>query len=385
MEYVKRQVATFLITAVLTALSSPAHSLRAAQISGNLTFAGVIALDTHSAGTATRVDEWYFAGTSGSPYVASADGDFAPIVGMFTTFATPWFFDSGPVQGFWGVGGFTFDLDSSAITVQLPPTFFLGGLAQNGAVVVSGTGSISGNGFDPTTGTWTFTTQDPSSGGVFAVFSFSASAHASPAPTPPPTPVPSPSVTPTPAPSPTPPSPPQPTPSPTPELTPTPPPSPATYTVSLSASPSSGGTVGGGGNYASGATVTVTATANPGYNFLNWTEGGNIVSTSANYVFPANSNRALVANFVSALPTVAMPCIWPNGGRCRKKVKVMLNDTTPGAKIYYTINGPDPTTFSALYTKAFKIKGRSTYVVKAKAVKTGYNDSAVATATITIR
>jgi hypothetical protein len=44
------------------------------------------------------------------------------------------------------------------------------------------------------------------------------------------------------------------------------------------------------------------ANANTGYNFVNWTEGGNAVSASSSYTFTVNSSRILVANF-SADPT----------------------------------------------------------------------------------
>ena len=69
------------------------------------------------------------------------------------------------------------------------------------------------------------------------------------------------------------------------------------YTVNVSANPSIGGTVTGGGTYNQGQNCTVTATANNGYNFVNWTEGGNVVSTQASYTFTVNDNRNLVANF----------------------------------------------------------------------------------------
>ncbi|MCW5553206.1 MAG: peptidoglycan DD-metalloendopeptidase family protein [Verrucomicrobiae bacterium] len=72
------------------------------------------------------------------------------------------------------------------------------------------------------------------------------------------------------------------------------------YTISVSASPSGGGTVGGGGTYAAGSSRTVTATANSGYTFVNWTEGGSVVSSSASYTFTLNANRTLVANFTSS-------------------------------------------------------------------------------------
>ena len=69
------------------------------------------------------------------------------------------------------------------------------------------------------------------------------------------------------------------------------------YTVSVSANPANGGTVTGGGTYQQGQSCTVSATANSGYTFTNWSENGNVVSTSANYTFTVNTNRTLVANF----------------------------------------------------------------------------------------
>ena len=73
------------------------------------------------------------------------------------------------------------------------------------------------------------------------------------------------------------------------------------YTITVSANPSNGGNVTGGGTYNQGSSCTVSATANSGYTFSNWTENGNVVSTSANYTFTVTGNRVLVANF-QALP-----------------------------------------------------------------------------------
>lgn len=67
-------------------------------------------------------------------------------------------------------------------------------------------------------------------------------------------------------------------------------------TVSASAS-SEGGTVTGGGTFKSGSTVTLTAAANEYYEFVNWTENGNVVSTSATYEFTVTTDRDLIANF----------------------------------------------------------------------------------------
>lgn len=84
------------------------------------------------------------------------------------------------------------------------------------------------------------------------------------------------------------------------------------YSITLSSSPTIGGTTTGGGTYASGVSRTVTAIPNTGYTFTNWTEGGNVVSTTASYTFNLSANRTLVANFslisyaitASANPTI---------------------------------------------------------------------------------
>ena len=69
------------------------------------------------------------------------------------------------------------------------------------------------------------------------------------------------------------------------------------YTINATVNPGNSGTVTGGGNFDYGQTCTLVATANTGYTFTNWTENGNVVSTSYNYSFTVNGNRNLVANF----------------------------------------------------------------------------------------
>ena len=70
-----------------------------------------------------------------------------------------------------------------------------------------------------------------------------------------------------------------------------------TYVVTTSASPNDGGTTSGGGTFNSGDSVTAVAVANAGYDFVNWTEGGAVVSSSASYAFTVGANRDLIANF----------------------------------------------------------------------------------------
>jgi hypothetical protein len=75
--------------------------------------------------------------------------------------------------------------------------------------------------------------------------------------------------------------------------------------IVTAAVPAAGGGTAGGGTFNDGAVVALTATANAGYHFVNWTEGGVQVSSTASYSFPANADRTLAANFA------------PDGGNLR--------------------------------------------------------------------
>jgi VPDSG-CTERM motif len=157
------------MTAIAAAVCGVAGMAQAVPISGDITFAGGVQLDTSSAGTATEVLSWTGPGGTGMPIVISDDGSFSGISpGTQVTFASPWFFNSGAVSSLWSVGGFTFDLTSSHIVFQ-------GG--SPAGVLVDGTGIVSGNGLDSASMSWSFTTQDPSANGAgSSIFSFSSAA-----------------------------------------------------------------------------------------------------------------------------------------------------------------------------------------------------------------
>ena len=74
------------------------------------------------------------------------------------------------------------------------------------------------------------------------------------------------------------------------------------YSISASVSPSGSGSVSGTGYKNYGTTATLVATANSGYEFVNWTQNGSEVSTSASYSFTVSGARALVANFQQITP-----------------------------------------------------------------------------------
>ena len=149
------------MAAVAVAVCGLAGIAQAVPISGNITFAGGVTLDTSSAGTATEVLSWTGPGGTGLPVVISADGSFSGVAGgTQATFAAPWHFNSGAVAGLWSVGGFTFNLTSSHIVFQ-------GGNPDG--VVVDGIGAVTGPaGLDAEAMTWSFSTSDPSAAGVFS-------------------------------------------------------------------------------------------------------------------------------------------------------------------------------------------------------------------------
>src|SRR5262249_4153178 len=84
-----------------------------------------------------------------SSLIVSDTGGFATFAptGTAVNIATPWWFSSTAQSSFfWSANGFTFDLTSSTIVS-----------ISRKSVTATETGMISGNGFDPTGGDWTFT------------------------------------------------------------------------------------------------------------------------------------------------------------------------------------------------------------------------------------
>ncbi|MDD3772763.1 MAG: T9SS type A sorting domain-containing protein [Weeksellaceae bacterium] len=73
------------------------------------------------------------------------------------------------------------------------------------------------------------------------------------------------------------------------------------YQITVTANPSTAGTITGGGLHYSGDTATLTATPTIAYQFVRWTENGTEVSTANPYIFTANANRTLVAEFAPIL------------------------------------------------------------------------------------
>ena len=80
--------------------------------------------------------------------------------------------------------------------------------------------------------------------------------------------------------------------------------------------------------------------------------------------------------------TVATPAFSVASGAVNSGTKVTITCGTEGAKIYYTTDGTKPTAESTEYTSAISVTAAVT--LKAIAVKSGMNDSAVASVSYTI-
>ena len=127
------------------------------EIQGQIDFTGG-AVVTVSGGAVTEID-------FDSPVVATTPGptmDFDTYIdaGDAVAFVDP--FDmTTPTMGLWSVGGFSFDL----LSITSNSIIQVGAISL---ISVTGTGVITGNGFDTTAGTWSFTTQPTNSTGTFS-------------------------------------------------------------------------------------------------------------------------------------------------------------------------------------------------------------------------
>ena len=164
---------TFLVTLAAGLLGSGlvSQQAQAAPITGDIDFAGRAFFDTQSLATATRVTLFTdAAGTANRANVVGSNGSFSGIAfGTSAVFNPYTFTPSTPTNPLWTVGGFTFNLATSTIANQ--SASFLN---------VTGTGTLTGGaGFDPTPGSWTFTSSS-ANGASSESFSFAANTRAQP-------------------------------------------------------------------------------------------------------------------------------------------------------------------------------------------------------------
>lgn len=112
----------------------------ATSITGDINFDGKAKLNTRSLLTASQVNRWK------TVDIGIGTGSFAGFAAPESAVAmtTPWVFTSArPFAGLWSLGGFSFDLTSSAVVFR-----------SRNSLDLRGSGTVAGHGFDVTSGDW---------------------------------------------------------------------------------------------------------------------------------------------------------------------------------------------------------------------------------------
>ena len=168
-----------------------------------------------------------------------------------------------------------------------------------------------------------------------------------------------------------------------------------TYTISVNAG--NGGTAFGGGEFKFGQEASVRAYPSNTHTFAGWYSGNEKLSTDEEYVFIVTKELSLTAKFTlkggggfggggggggdttsqdSAIEQVSTVIANIQGGAVEYATEISLYTATPGAYIYYTLDGTTPSASSILYTEPIKIT-QEYVTICAIAVKTGMAGSVV--------
>jgi len=152
-----------------------------------------------------------------------------------------------------------------------------------------------------------------------------------------------------------------------------------TYTLSTATAGTGTGTITGcPGNYAFGDPYTCSVSASAGSTISSVTGCGGSGTTTYAGAMP-NSPCTVTATFQG---TAATPAFSPTAGSYTGPQFVTISTSTPGATIYYTVDGSTPTTSSAIYKVPLHVF--ATQTLKALAVATGYTNSSVGSAAFTV-
>ena len=103
------------------------------------------------------------------------------------------------------------------------------------------------------------------------------------------------------------------------------------------------------------------------------------VATATGYTAPS---AVASATYAIGPLTAAAPVFSPAAGTYVSAQTVTISDATPGATIYYTVNGTTPTTSSSTYTGAIAVPAK--VIIQAVAVAAGYTSSTPASAAYAI-
>jgi hypothetical protein len=154
-----------------------------------------------------------------------------------------------------------------------------------------------------------------------------------------------------------------------------------------------------GGSFTTAQTVTITD-GTPGATIHYTTDGSTPTESSATYAAPVTVAASETLKAMATAPgdtpsavasatfvitpaaPAATPVFSPGTGSYTTAQSVTITCTTPGASIFYTVDGSTPTTGSTAYAGAVQVSTTST--LKAIATAPGFGTSAVATAVLAI-
>jgi hypothetical protein len=131
--------------------------------------------------------------------------------------------------------------------------------------------------------------------------------------------------------------------------------------IDLLADPKTAGKVSGAGVFEATNPVTVSAEPLPGYIFLEWTENGDPVSTTADYTFTSDKPRLLTARFIT-LPKITMATAaepgkqvvsWPDAPGWVLQESAELATWATTTRAITTLNGQRSVTVDASAGKVF--------------------------------
>jgi hypothetical protein len=153
------------ILAVAVAAVAISQSAHATAITGGIALSGsAVVLNGSTVQTSSEVLSW------GPVTAASGTGSFSGVSGATTMGAVPWLFNAAE-SSFWSVGGFTFNLTTA---IPQTPQFEVGSPGYYSETIFLA-GTVSGNSYNPTAFSGSFSIQDPATGSSGNGYTFSGS------------------------------------------------------------------------------------------------------------------------------------------------------------------------------------------------------------------
>ncbi len=122
--------------------------------------------------------------------------------------------------------------------------------------------------------------------------------------------------------------------------------------------------------------ITLKNPTKEGFTFKGWLTDPDNSKSVVTVINPGNSGDKILYAWWNVVPTEAPTASIESGSVVKSGTKIFLSSATPGASIFYTLDGTEPTAESRQYVDGIVIDRDMT--VKAMAVKKGYKESEVA-------